>query len=104
MTDDHAAQMNAELTNLVTLTTHIVGMSYVTTKNAKLFWFRNILNCRLHDMEPGFTYMDLLTQLPLATHAKDLSDDDFLANTLMQTTERLAYKIGIENPYYTEED
>ena len=104
MTDDHATQINAELTNVITLTTHIVGMSYVTTKNAKLFWFRNILSSRLHDIDPGFTYMDLLTHLPLTTHATDLSDDDFLANTLMQTTERLAYKIGCENPYYTEED
>jgi hypothetical protein len=104
MTDDHATQMNAELTNVITLTTHIVGMSYVTNKNAKLFWFRNILSCRMHDTEPGFTYMDLLTHLPLNTHAKDLSDDDFLANTLLQVTEKLSYKIGCDNPYYTEED
>jgi hypothetical protein len=104
MTDDHATQMNAQLTNVITLTTHIVGMPAVTNKNAKLFWFRNILSCRLHDMEPGFTYMDLLTHLPLKTHATPLDDDTWLADTIANATENLSYKIGCDNPYYTEEN
>ena len=102
--EDRAAQINAELTNIITLTTHIVGMPEVTTENAKLFWFRNMISCRLHDMEPGFTYMDLLTHLPLKTHATPIDDDTWLTGTLVNAFEKLACKIGIENPYYSEED
>lgn len=102
--DERAAEINAELTNIITLTTHIVGMPEVTNKNARLFWFRNMISCRLHDMEPGFTYMDLLTHLPLKTNAVALDDDTWLTGTLVNAFEQLAHKIGIENPYYSEAD